>query len=260
MAFTEQDLDAILASVDVATKEAERLTKSKEDSEPMKKDMQPEDMQEAPEMAAPAPEEAPPMDAAPEMEAQPEEQEAPAEEADEMMEMSDEELHEAYASMSPDELERHAMIIQSLMGGQEEQAPEQDMPEEQPLQASEEESEEEKKEEEKKEEEKEEDKEDMQKSEKIASLEKQVRDQAKTMALMQKAVEILNKPVRKSVAGIEFITKSETKPASTLSDDEIRAKLLKTDYSKLNKSDREAITAFTLRKDRREDVLKLIEG
>lgn len=262
MKFSEQEIDQLLASVEDAMAQASKLAKS----QPMQKDADADqdDMQQA---GASADEQA--ADSAPEMaatpaqeDAQPEAQEAPADEqleqeGQDQGEISDEELHEIYASMDEQELHRHLTAIEAALGGGQEQAEQQQAPEQMaqapeaaPAAAD-----------------------DMaMKSEKVQSSlvksedMKKLQDENdqlkksldKVIAAMGKAFQ----PTRKAVTDIEYIKKSESQPdEQPLTKAETVAKLNKiVTSSSLSKADRQAINDFILNDGSKEQVKTILKG
>jgi hypothetical protein len=177
-------------------------------------------------------------------------------------EISDEELHEIYESMEDQELERHYMVIRSLLQGayQKAEMAKTSMREgQQSYQKSEQESE----------------GEEMAKAERkqITALEKSNDELKGQLTKALKAIQLFAKPQRKSVASnIEFVAKSEgqeptagSKEAmSSLSKTELGAKINKVVKSNtLNKSERNTINTYLLNGGRDEDkmpVLEILEG
>lgn len=265
--FSDADIDKIIEEVDATlqlAKSAAAQDLSDGANGGLKKDALPPEQEES---QAPA-EEAP---------AEPEHaEEAP--EADDNI--SDEELIEIYQHMPPEERERHFMLLRHVMEqemeqpqAEPEQAPEQ--PEEQPQaeaelpksEMKEEEKEDEKKEEEKEDKEKAEKKEKPMKksedSEKLSSLEKENEELKKSLEKLVGVLDVAFKPVRKSVAGMEFIQKGEqpAPQAQVLSKSQKIEKLnelTKSQGSKLTKSDREAINDFVLRDGSEEKINQLL--
>jgi hypothetical protein len=280
--YTDQDLDAIIASVEEALSKAEVLAKSslrkdgQEDEEQEQEapaaDQAPEMQEQAPapdaqmdeqQAQAPseeAPEEAPAQDeqAAPEEAPAQDEQmdEAQADQSleqeaqgDEDQALTDEELAQIYGSMDPQELERHYSVIRQMI----EQAYAK-------AEADESEEDESKEEEEKEEDEKDE-KESMEKSEKISALEKQIADQNKALENIAKAFEIIAKPQRKAVTEIDFIRKSEAESSDkTMTLEEVKAKANKLAPASLTKSERDQVNSFMLYGEGKEQIEKLIKS
>jgi len=280
--LTEKDVDEIIASVTKEIDAAEMLAKSDKSKE-LKKDEppKPEDEQdpaaaaaaeppmdassmpgEAQEPAAegPAPDAAP-SDASPEAapEAPPEQAaQSPDQqlEGEPQGEISDEELMDIYQSMPPEELERHVMIAQQILAQMkgEQQAPEAPMPgeqpqpeQQQPMALSEKGGS------------------NLAKSERdqeIDDLKKQVADLSKSTQLMTQALETAFKPVRKSVAGTEFVSRGSDAPeVKQLSKAELTAALNKKSRDgSTSKADREAINNYVLNGIGREAVEKMITG
>ena len=277
--YTEQDLDKLIASVEETLAKAEVLAKSS-----LRKDFPPQDDQEdappaapAPEAsapdaapapdaaaapapdagmdaAAPSPEDMPP-EAAPSQEAAPEaapdagQEQAPQEgeqqlEGEQEAPLSDEELEQIYSSLPPEELERHYSIIR------------------QHLDQAYQKAEEDESEEEEKEEKKDDDK-DMEKSEKVASLEAKVAQQEKALENIAKAFEILAKPQRKAVTDIQYIRKSEAEQGAGKTDhskEEIKAWHAKVGAGSLSKSEREQVNSYFLYDEGKEEIEKLINS
>lgn len=279
--YTDQQIDDLLKSVEQELNKAEALSKS---APIAKADPQEEEAPaaeapaaeaapapEAPAAEAPAPEAAPEAAAAapapegdpaamPPAEGAPAEAPAEAAPGEEQMAqegeqpLSDEELHEIYASMPPEELERHYMIIRSLM--QDAYAKAEKETKNETLAKSESGSEKALEELRKENE----------------GLKKASDDSAKEVAALKKSLEGLAaavektilKPVRKSVAGIEFVArnaegeKPETRP---LTKSELTAKIKEKfdkDMASLSKSDREACNDFLLYNEGKEKVEKIL--
>jgi hypothetical protein len=171
-------------------------------------------------------------------------------------ELSDQELHQIYASMEPAELERHYMIVRSLLRDQYQKA---EMSEK--IKKNEEGG--------------------NMKSDKKEKLKKKVAEQEQTIKDLQKsqkemedsltgalkAVELIAKPTRKAVVGdVQVLNKTEEakKDAfSGLSKAEICAKLNdKVKDPSLNKSQRQAINSYVLSKSEegRDQVLEILGG
>jgi pilus assembly protein FimV len=259
--FTEAEIDSILNSVEETLSKVSALNKSElKKEEPPK----PEDaIEQAPSDSAPSAPEAPAQEDAPQA---PDMQEPPQEEApqeqqpeaapEESLEqesdapLSDEELQEIYGSMPADELERHFMIIREMlmqhqqpeteMPAPEAKAPEAQAPMAQaPAPAPE-----------------------MEKSEKIVALET---EQVTLKKNLEKAIQLLEvafKPQRKAVTSLEYIKKGEEQSeAKEYSKEEAVVKLTEiTKSQSLSKTEREAITDFTLNGGSKDIVMKIING
>jgi hypothetical protein len=258
MDFTEKEVDALLESVSRELENVESLSKSVQKEEPkaspaaLKKDEE-EDEKPAPAAEAPA-EAAPrayaeaPAEAAPRAyaEASPEgEGEAPGAQPD----ISDEDLAEIYASMPPEELERHIMIAQAVlshMKGEDEEGAAYSAPPEQPMAMSEKA-----------------DREGLAKAEsRIDEIAKQVETIGKSVDLLTKAIEAGFKPIRKSVAGIEFTERAPEGPEQKpLTKSELVAKLNdKAKSPNLSKADREVINRYCMYGEGRDQAEKLVSG
>ena len=269
MNFSEQDLDAIINSVEVTLAKAEKL--SKDDGS------QADDQSQMPAQDAAPAEQAGQEAAAPEMDAQPpqadagqeDQQAAPAAEAapqadEQQLEneaqqpISDEELQQIYASLDDQELERHYSIIRDQLSQRysqddQSQQPPAQAPQEQPAQqeaaapqASPEED-------------------NMNKSESavITALQKTVADQAQAIEMITKAFETIAKPQRKSVTNIQVMQKSEFENGGEkqLSKEEIREKASKLSKSgTLNSDERSLINRFFLQGEGQDEVQKLINS
>ena len=278
--YTDKEIDNLLKSVE-AELDAQSLSKS----EALSKAPPQEDEAEmappvaeaapapeaqaaeapAPEMApdaaaAPAPEGDPMAAPAPEAEGAPAEAPAEAAPGEEQMAqegeqpLSDEELHEIYASMPPEELERHYMVIRSLM--QDAYAKAEKETQNETLAKSESGSE----------------KAVEQLRKENESLKKASEDSAKEVAALKKSLEGLAsavektilKPVRKSVAGIEFVQRNTGSPeteSKPLTKAELTVKIKEKfdkEIGSLSKSDREACNDFLLRDIGKEKVEKIL--
>ena len=267
--LTEAEIDQILADVE-QTLNASVLSKSEKTPKKLAKadEDRPED--DRPAAEAPAPESsalaedapaAPPAEGAPteEAPAAPPAEEAPAEGAPaeetpaegseeelEEPQLSDEELHQIYGSMSPEELERHYMVIRQYM--QEAYAK---------MEKSEKDS---------KEAGSSKDSEAIESLKKDnASLKDKVGELQKSLEVAVKALEIGLKPVRKSVAGIEYVKKSEADSpvVKPLEKSELQAKVGefyqdKAKVSALKKSERDAIDNFLLNGSDKEKVEQIL--
>jgi hypothetical protein len=260
--FSEQEIDQILASVEEAMAQAESLAKSmpltKEDEQDPQQDLAPQQPEQSQDMSmdqqpadAPAPEQADP--------SQPEQsQEQPMDEQQDQSqdEISDEELHSLYASMDPQELQRHQMAIEAAMGqGQQQEQPSQP----QDLAMAEDDKDD-------KDDEDQEDDEDeeMSKSEKdeFSRLKKDHNDLQKSFAKVVEAMEKAFAPTRKAVTGIEYVQKSEeTQQQKPLSKAETIAVLNeKAKDPTLSKSDRMAINDFILNGGSQDKIKTIIKG
>lgn len=174
--------------------------------------------------------------------------------------LSDDELHEIYASMDPAELERHFMIIRSLLqgaygdagqgapesAGAPEGAPAPAAPQAgQPMQMSER----------------------INKSEqatqsKLGQLEKENLELKKSLEKVVSAMEIAFTPQRKAVTDLAFIQKGEMQgDVKELTKAEITTILSeKSKQPGLSKSDRDAINDYLLRGESKERVLEIVKG
>lgn len=270
MKFSDQEIDQLLASVEDAMAQASKLAKS----QPMYKDAEEEQMQDAApeeqESEQPSEEESA-ADSAPEMDAGSEQDEgAPeaeqseqgaeeGEQGEDHGDISDEELHEIYASMNEDELHRHLVAIEAALGGSQDeqnpedmQAPESMAP---PAQAPQMQPEQMAMKSEKV-------KNDLNKSEEFQKL-KDENDQLKksldkVIAAMGKAFQ----PTRKAITNIEYIKKSESQSDELpLNKDETVAKLTQIAKSaNLSKSDRQAINNYILTGGSEEQVKTILKG
>jgi len=290
--WTDQDLDALISSVEETLEKAEVLAKSA----PLKKDENQQDdgaqaaegdaaapAQDAPASAAPAADQAaaPAADAAPaqddaaaqapaDQSAAPADASAAPAEGDQAIAqegqgedapLSDEELGQIYGSMAPDELERHYSIIrQQLQAAYSQQPAEQQAaPEAQAAQAAPEQQ------------------aaaapaaapaqdDQMMKSEEVSALKKQLAEQGQALEQITKAFEALAKPSRKSITDIQFMAKSEADAgqggnAKPMSKDEIKAAAGKLSPGSLTKAERETVNAFFLRGEGQDEVQKLINS
>ena len=272
MNFSEQDLDAIINSVEVTLAKAEKL--SKDDG------TQADDQSQMPAPEAAPAEQAGQEAAAPEMAAQPpqaeagqedqSQQAAPAAEAapqagEEQLEneaeqpISDEELQQIYGSLDDQELERHYSVIRDQLsqrysqGDQSQQQPPAQAPAEQAqpeaaapaMEAQPEDN--------------------MNKSESavITSLQKTVAEQAQAIEMITKAFETIAKPQRKSVTNIQVMQKSEFENGGEkqLSKEEIKEKATKLSKSaSLNSDERTLINRFFLQGEGQDEVQKLIHS
>ena len=167
-------------------------------------------------------------------------------------ELSDDELHQIYASMEPQDLERHYMIIRSMLRDAYAK-----------MEKSEKSTESNK-----------EKVEDMAKNEeyetKISQLEKSNVEMQQSLEAAIKAVELIHKPERKAVTSeVQVLGKTESDVAgqntegevdfSSLSKSDITAKLNeKVRDPKLSKSDREAINGYLLSGSGKEEIIKLL--
>ena len=283
--FSETEIDEILGAVEETMQNAAKLAKGNFDSDeegdaPAMQGEQaaapaPEMGAPAPEMGAPAPEMGAPAPAAPapEMGQDPAAQEAAPEEGfgedpaaqeqgfgeeqpqgeealeGDQGEISDEELQQIYSSMDPSDLERHYMIIRSMLRDayakmeKKEESAESTNGEGQ-LEKSE-------------------------YQEKISALEKSNKEMEKSLTAAIEAMSILTKPERKAVTSeVQVLGKSENDTAATkegtvnyneLSKSELVGELNeKVRDPKLSKSDRDTINAFLLRDEGKEQVIKLL--
>lgn len=172
------------------------------------------------------------------------------EEAMEAEELSDEELMQIYASMSPEELERHLKIAQAVAskmkeGAGAEAAPQAEAPAMEAQKAE---------------------KEFFNKlikhlqikDEEIQSLKGQLEELKKAVQLTTKAVLMQNKPIRKSVSGVEFIDRSGSSAAELTKaqiDERLAAKI---NSPSLTQSERDAINKYYLRGEVSETLKRLI--
>jgi hypothetical protein len=286
--WTDQDLDALISSVEETLEKAEVLAKSA----PLKKDANGKDdpaaspddsaaaapAQDAPADAAPADAQAAaPADAAPadpaaaptDAPADPAAQQAAPAEGDQALgqegedaPLSDEELGQIYGSMAPDELERHYSIIrqqlQSAYAQDQGQQPAADpaaqqqqaapAPDAQQQSAAPAPQDDQ-----------------MMKSEDVNALKKQVADQAQALEQITKAFEALAKPSRKSITDIQFMAKSEADAGQAgngkaMTKEEIKTQAAKLNPANLSKSERDMINAFYLRGESQDEVQKLINS
>jgi len=287
--FTDTEIDEILSAVESSLEEATSLAKSEDSTKNLKKEEgkevfdeesdapvleeSPEAAPEAPvsEEVAPAPAEesmAPTeesFEAAPEEEAAPQmapEEDPMAEEpmGDEMGdealegegELSDDELHEIYASMDPSDLERHYMIVRSLLRDAYAKAEKEEVEKCGDVTKSETKTKEDR----------------LNKSEsnevvkKLEELEKSNSELKSSLAQAVKAIKILVKPERKAVTNeVEFVKKSEEeKQIEKMSKEEIRTKLnIKVKDESLSKKDRDTINTYLLSGARDEDEKPVLE-
>jgi hypothetical protein len=270
MKFSDIEIDQLLASVEDAMAQASKLAKS----QPMQKDADADqdDQQAAPAMDAQAPESAPAMDAAPAADAQaapdqdqgqdqapegsPEDQ--IQDEGQDQGEISDEELHQIYASMDENELHRHLTAIEAALGGgqdqgqeQEQQAPEQ-APAAAPAPASMT------------------DQMAMKSEQTVSDLNKsetkKLQDENDALKKsLDKVISAMGKafqPTRKAVTDIEYIQKSESQTDERpLTKSETVAQLNKIVKSNsLSKADRQAINDYILADGSQEQVKKILKG
>jgi hypothetical protein len=251
--YTEADIDNLIASVEETLAKSVKLSKDE--------DQQDSPVDESQEQQAPAPEAQAPEamqgqdDQAPQAEGQSPEQ--PLEQEEQGTELSDEELQEIYASMPPEEIQRHLAIIQSIAGGQagqeqqegqspeqapapEAQAPEAEQAPQDPAQ------------------------EEMGKSEgRMDVILSKMEEQQKTIELMSKALEAMAKPVRKSVANIsdvEYIAKSENTQSRPLTKSEIGQEYSKLGAGSFTKSERETINNFYLHGTNQNEVENILKS
>jgi hypothetical protein len=241
--WTEQDLDAILESVEQTLSKAETLAKSK-----LRKDQDgdQDDAQSPDQMSAQPPQEDEQPEGQPGQEQELEgESDAP---------LSDEELQQIYGSMDPQELERHFSIIRQALSqsygdqGQDQAAPAPEAPvapQAAPAPAPEENQA----------------PPDFEKSEKVIALEKKVAEQAQALEQITKAFEVLAKPTRKSITEIQVMEKGEiTRSTKPMSKDEIRTAYMKLPTSSLSKHERDAVNRFFLYGEGQQDIEKLINS
>ncbi|HSV26691.1 MAG TPA: hypothetical protein VLH60_02255 [Sedimentisphaerales bacterium] len=281
MQFTETDIDRILDSVEAALAKTEALAKSdsaaaanggqiksglkKDDMIPPEKPEGEVPAEQAPEAAAP---EAPAPEAAAEAPAEPPAAEAPAPEApaegeaqppaegEEALEgegeapLSDEELHEIYGSMEPAELERHFMMIRSLLQdmyakeapapGAEAPAPAPEAPAPEapaPEQAMKSETSE------------------------LAQLKAEHEQLKKSLEGVVKAMEAtISAPQRKAITEIAFLDKSEGGKEETLTREQILPILNeKSRSASLSKTERDAINDYLLTGGSKEKIAAIVK-
>lgn len=306
--YSKAEIEGLLNEVDVALAKAAALAKS----EPMKKeeeekpaempaeqeaagqtDAEPMDQpsEEAPapeaseapaeEAAEEAQEEAPEMEAAPEQAPEAEAASAEGEEKlegeDEGQELSDEELQEIYGQMPDEELERHFMIIRSVlqgkMGEEEQAAPEQAPEQAEAAPAANPELDQAapaEKGEMKSEYGKAEDKDgEMGKSEdfakaEIQALKKKNEELEKSIQTAVKAMEIVFRPRQKAFTGVNYLNKNEVEPdeaVKKMSKSEKVSKLSEmTKSSKLTSEQRKSINSYILRGDQEEQINQILGG
>lgn len=278
--FSESEIDEILGAVEETMQNAANLAKSAEfaqdDSEeegdaPAMPAEEGQEDQSAPEESAEAPSEEMGDEAAPAAPAEEQGMEeapaAPGEEAgmpaeeqgmegDQALEgddgeLSDEELHQIYANMEPAELERHYMIIRSMLR---DAYAKMEKSESKSNTSNEEE--------------------DMAKNEElekqVSELTKSNEEMKKSLEAAVKAMQIIAKPERKAVTSeVQVLGKTESDVAtgakesdvdySTLSKAEITEKLNeKVRDPKLSKSDREAINGWFLRGEGQDQIFKIL--
>jgi hypothetical protein len=282
MKFSDQEIDALLASVEDAMAQADKLAKSMPGAHPQVAPAKPmmapkpvmgtaapmaapmkkegEDEQAAPDAVAPeaaAPEAAP---AAPAPDAAPDAPQGDDQlqaDAQDQGEISDEELQQIYASMDPAELQRHCAIIQSLMGQSDaapeaapaapEAAPAPEAPAASPDAMKAEGCA---------------DDEEMGKSEGFKKLKAENDALKKSLDKVVAAMGNAFKPTRKAVTNIEYISKSEqATDDKPLVKSEVIAQLNKITASpSLSKSERISINDFILTGGSQKEVKNILKG
>jgi hypothetical protein len=271
--LNDQELDAILASVEASLEKADKLAKNlpsqPNGGQPMKKDDEPGAKKPGEEDAPPAPPagDEPPADGgapdagAPPADAGAPDQGAPAPGEGELageaeQPLSDEELDQIYGSMQPEELQRHYMAIrahleQAMGGASPDQGAAPAAPPAAPPAAAAAMGKSEAP---------------VAENEEFKALKAKNEELEKAITTAVKAVELVLQPARKSAAGLEFVKKNEelegkgSEDLGKLSKSDIDGRIRQIGATNMTKSERDTVNNYLLHNEGKERVLDIIKS